>query len=30
MVVDKDRKPQWQPATIEAVEQDRIDALFTG
>jgi enoyl-CoA hydratase len=28
MVVDKDRTPAWQPATIEEVEQARIDALF--
>jgi enoyl-CoA hydratase len=30
MVVDKDRKPAWQPATIEAVDPARIDALFAG
>ncbi len=30
MVVDKDRKPAWQPARIEDVEQARIDALFAG
>jgi enoyl-CoA hydratase len=28
MVVDKDRKPAWQPATIENVDPARIDALF--
>ena len=28
MVVDKDRNPSWQPARIEEVEPDRIDALF--
>jgi enoyl-CoA hydratase/carnithine racemase len=28
MVVDKDRKPVWQPTTIEAVDPARIDALF--
>lgn len=28
MVVDKDRKPAWQPARIEDVEQSAIDALF--
>ena len=30
MVVDKDRKPAWQPATIEDVDPARIDALFAG
>ena len=30
MVVDKDRKPAWQPATIEQVDQARIEALFAG
>jgi enoyl-CoA hydratase/carnithine racemase len=28
MVVDKDRKPNWQPATIDAVDPAVIDALF--
>jgi enoyl-CoA hydratase/carnithine racemase len=28
MLVDKDRDPRWQPATIEAVEPARIEALF--
>ena len=28
MVVDKDRKPVWQPATIAEVDPARIDALF--
>jgi enoyl-CoA hydratase len=28
MVIDKDRKPAWQPTRIEDVEPDRIDALF--
>ncbi|HEY4173835.1 MAG TPA: enoyl-CoA hydratase/isomerase family protein [Rhodopila sp.] len=28
MVVDKDRKPAWQPATIEQVDPAAIDALF--
>jgi enoyl-CoA hydratase len=28
MVVDKDRRPVWQPATIEEVEDARIEALF--
>ncbi len=30
MVVDKDRKPAWQPARINDVDQARIDALFAG
>jgi enoyl-CoA hydratase len=30
MVVDKDRKPAWQPARIEDVDPVRIDALFAG
>jgi enoyl-CoA hydratase len=30
MVVDKDRKPVWQPARIEDVDPDVIDALFAG
>ena len=29
MVVDKDRKPTWQPPHIQDVDQTRIDALFT-
>jgi enoyl-CoA hydratase len=29
MVVDKDRKPAWQPASIEDVDPATIDALFT-
>ena len=28
MVVDKDRKPNWQPASIDAVDPKTIDALF--
>jgi enoyl-CoA hydratase len=28
MVVDKDRKPDWQPATIEAVDPAAIAAMF--
>ena len=28
MVVDKDRKPAWQPATIEEVDAAKIEALF--
>ncbi|HEY2133681.1 MAG TPA: enoyl-CoA hydratase/isomerase family protein [Acetobacteraceae bacterium] len=30
MVVDKDRKPVWQPARIEDVDPEVIDALFAG
>jgi enoyl-CoA hydratase len=30
MVVDKDRKPAWQPARLEDVDRDVIDGLFTG
>jgi enoyl-CoA hydratase len=30
MVVDKDRKPAWQPAKIEDVDPAVIDALFAG
>jgi enoyl-CoA hydratase/carnithine racemase len=30
MVVDKDRKPMWQPATLEAVDPAVIEALFAG
>jgi enoyl-CoA hydratase/carnithine racemase len=30
MVVDKDRKPAWQPATIQAVDPAVIDAMFVG
>jgi len=28
MVVDKDRKPDWQPASIEAVDPAAIEAMF--
>lgn len=28
MVVDKDRKPQWQPTNIDAVDADAIAAMF--
>jgi len=27
-IIDKDRNPQWMPATPEAVEQAAIDAFF--
>jgi enoyl-CoA hydratase len=30
MIVDKDRKPAWQPAKIEDVDPACIDALFAG
>jgi len=30
MVVDKDRKPAWSPATIEAVDPATIDAVLAG
>ena len=30
MVVDKDRKPAWQPGRIQDVDPVRIDALFAG
>jgi enoyl-CoA hydratase len=30
MVVDKDRKPAWRPATIQEVDPATIDALFAG
>ena len=28
MVVDKDRTPRWSPATLAAVDQDAITAMF--
>lgn len=30
LIIDKDKNPQWQPATIEALEQAKIDELFAG
>lgn len=30
LIVDKDKNPQWQPATIEAVEDSQVAAFFTG
>jgi hypothetical protein len=29
LLVDKDQKPQWQPASIAAVDQGTIRAMFT-
>ena len=28
LIIDKDKKPQWQPATIEQLEKTKIDELF--
>ena len=28
VLVDKDNAPRWQPAAIEAVSEDAIDAFF--
>jgi hypothetical protein len=28
VVVDKDRKPDWQPASVEAVDPAAIGAMF--
>lgn len=30
LIIDKDKNPQWQPATIEQLEQTKIDDLFAG
>lgn len=30
LIIDKDKNPQWQPATIEALEQTKLDDLFAG
>lgn len=30
LIIDKDKNPQWQPATIETLEQTKIDDLFAG
>jgi enoyl-CoA hydratase len=29
VLVDKDHHPKWQPATIEAVDQGAIQAMFS-
>ena len=30
LIIDKDKNPQWQPATIEELEQAKLDDLFAG
>ena len=30
LIIDKDKNPQWQPATIEELKQAKIDDLFAG
>lgn len=30
LIIDKDKNPQWQPTTIEALDQAKIDDLFAG
>lgn len=30
LIIDKDKNPQWQPASIEALEHAKIDELFAG
>ena len=30
LIIDKDKKPQWQPATIEQLEKTKLDELFAG
>lgn len=30
LIIDKDKNPQWQPATIEALDPAKIDELFAG
>ena len=27
-IIDRDNKPAWDPATLEGVTEDRVDALF--
>ncbi|HZJ92111.1 MAG TPA: enoyl-CoA hydratase/isomerase family protein [Thiopseudomonas sp.] len=30
LIIDKDKNPQWQPATIDMLDQTKIDDLFAG
>lgn len=30
LIIDKDKNPRWQPATIEALEQAQVDEFFAG
>lgn len=30
LIIDKDKNPQWQPATIEELDPAKIDELFAG
>ncbi len=30
LIIDKDKNPQWQPATIEALDPAKLDDLFAG
>jgi enoyl-CoA hydratase/carnithine racemase len=30
LIIDKDKNPQWQPASIEQLEQAKLDDLFAG
>ncbi|WP_205342514.1 enoyl-CoA hydratase/isomerase family protein [Denitrificimonas caeni] len=30
LIIDKDKNPQWQPATIEDLEHTKLDELFAG
>ncbi|KAJ6982716.1 hypothetical protein NC653_025737 [Populus alba x Populus x berolinensis] len=30
MLVDKDKKPQWEPSRLELVSKDMVDRCFTG
>ncbi len=29
VLVDRDRKPSWEPNTLEAVSRESVDAFFT-